>query len=602
MPPRLPHGHSHRALADEAHSADGSSSFIRRALAYALNAPRGLTDAEAARVEYVPSGGVQQLSSGMRVVHLRQHHLGVPLLDSGRSVRFDERGAFLTVTGRPAAVAPGDDAVIPRINAVEATYAACRHLADSVLREHVGAHLDVSNRRPRIVAEFGDPSRPTVLRKPPFRDPIVARLVILGDPGDSGDSKLAWEVRLALPHALGAYAVFVDAGARGRPRILETSRFSAHAAASGRVFEFNPVEQGDRVTRSFPLSREHYPAFSGRSLPSSAWVEADATSGDNASCVDAGGRPVRAAITNGSIVFEPGDSLGSAQVNAFYLVNFLHDFFLLLGFDEATGNFQKVSAAAAGGAGDPVKVALFEHPVPGHAFFVSRRDGQPPELVLGPLGARHTALDADIVIHEYCHGVTNRVIGGLAAEFPLRKPQSRALGEGFSDYFAISIQNYYRRREGRAPRDVFGAWVSGDKPAGLRNHAYGPGFPGTYGRLGKKGFEKDHDAGTVWCQALLEMNAALAAGGDPALGDELGWQIVFDSLRLLHPGEQGPTFLHARDAVLSALARLDPGALTAPADQLDRSVRAAFARLGMGPAAKSDSAGFGKIREDFGGT
>ena len=102
MPPRLPHGRSRRALADEAYSGGGSSSFIRRALAYALNSPRGLTDAEAAGVEYVPSGGVQRLSSGMRVVHLRQHHSGVPLVDAGRSVRLDERGALVAGTGRPA--------------------------------------------------------------------------------------------------------------------------------------------------------------------------------------------------------------------------------------------------------------------------------------------------------------------------------------------------------------------------------------------------------------------------------------------------------------------------------------------------------------------
>ena len=153
----------------------------------------------------------------------------------------------------------------------------------------------------------------------------------------------------------------------------------------------------------------------------------------------------------------------------------------------------------------------------------------------------------------------------------------------------------------RPPRNAFGGWVSGNANTGLRNQAYGGTFSGTYGSLGKNGFENDHDAGTVWCQALLDVNEVLGNRVDAARGDELGWQIVFDSLRLLHPGPEGPTFLHARDAVLSVLDRIDAARLTGDQDDLKRGVWKAFAKRGMGPAAVSGSAGFTKIKEDRGG-
>ncbi len=43
---------------------------------------------------------------------------------------------------------------------------------------------------------------------------------------------------------------------------------------------------------------------------------------------------------------------------------------------------------------------------------------------------------------------------------PLPHQQSAALGEGFSDYYALSILNYYRRRAGLTEEWVYGRWVT----------------------------------------------------------------------------------------------------------------------------------------------
>jgi extracellular elastinolytic metalloproteinase len=572
----------------------GEPSLVSRALVHALNTPRGLTHAEAQAVQYVP-GDLRRLGSGLQVVQLDQEHLGVPVVGSGRSVRFDARGAFLGVTGRPARV-PSALEVEPAGDPVEAVYVACRHLADELLAEE-GPRLELSHYRPRITAWFAHPSRPTVLRKPPFRDPILARLVV---DGEDGAALLAWEIRLGLPEGGGNYEVLVSAAER-RPRVLGALRASSHADVRGRVFHFNPDENQPRTEQIFPLAREVYPRLGDRPLPIGGWTAGDATSGRAGDCRDFRRRLVRATSVNGRLRFDlaQDDGLEQATVSAFYVVCLLHDFFHLLGFDEAAGNFSK--GPAARGRDTAVRVTVWDRALPGHAFFESEPDGRAPRLQLGRLGARHTAFDADIVMHEYVHGVTNRMIGGRSARHPLRGPQPRALGEGLSDYFALSIQNHFRRREGRPERTVYGHWISGGQPTGLRSHAYDDAFPGTYGSLGKSGFANVHDAGSVWCQTLLEATQALGADGDVQAGQDLAWRLVFDSLALLHPGLDGPTYLHARDTILQVLDAMDEAEFSAPRSVLRERLLEVFRRRGMGPAARSSGAGFEGIREDTGG-
>jgi hypothetical protein len=75
---------------------------------------------------------------------------------------------------------------------------------------------------------------------------------------------------------------------------------------------------------------------------------------------------------------------------------------------------------------------------------------------------------------------------------------------------------------------------------------------------------------------------------------------VFDSLRLLHPGPRGPTFLHARDALLSEFDAAVSAQHVSSDPALRQRVVEAFTRRGMGPAARSPDAGYRNIREDRG--
>ena len=51
----------------------------------------------------------------------------------------------------------------------------------------------------------------------------------------------------------------------------------------------------------------------------------------------------------------PFNSAGAAETFLFFALNYAHDFFYDLGFDEAAGNFQQDNFGRGGAGGDPVK-------------------------------------------------------------------------------------------------------------------------------------------------------------------------------------------------------------------------------------------------------
>lgn len=542
---------------------------------------------------YVPDA-VQYTRLSLRVVQFRQLHLGIPVYNARVSVHVDALGEPVRVMGRPVDVT-GPVISEPRVTAVAAMMAAARRI-----RPRVGVpRLPV----PEVLAQFFSPERPTVLRKPPFRDPLVAHLAFRVC---EGLVRLVWVVHLALPRGRGSYEVLVAADGR-RPDVLAWHSTTA-CAVTGSVYRTDPNEA--RETVAFPLESSYYselgPLPLGFPWP---WVHVASTDGNNARCyVNDTDLPLLGTRTGNDVKFEPQPDTGADQrvLNAFYVCNFLHDFFYLLGFDEKAGNFQRRNRGTEGLDNDQLIVQCFSSSdVQGAANMRSRKDGRSPELGLGLFEGRHTALDTDVVVHEYVHGVTNRMIGGLAHHDPLlNAQQSEAMGEGYSDYFALTIRNYYRRRDNRPESLTFGAWIADNDKRGWRRQSYESAvFRGAYGDLGQVGFVRPHDAGQVWCQALLAMHRGLATaiGAGPAADDQadvLGWRLVIASLPLCTPVH--PTFLDGRDAILMAFDAISPGAfLPASRADLRSAVVEAFRALGMGRLAHSATAFYRDVVADF---
>lgn len=130
----------------------------------------------------------------------------------------------------------------------------------------------------------------------------------------------------------------------------------------------------------------------------------------------------------------------------------------MLGFDERAGNFQEINFTGLGASGDSVEAHAHSGAVAGTANLLTPDDGMNPTMNMGLVTNtnRHTAFSADVVYHEFVHGATNRFVGGRLNTAALREPQSRGMGEGWSDYFALTVQNIFRDEE----MTTIGAWVA----------------------------------------------------------------------------------------------------------------------------------------------
>ncbi|KAL0062372.1 hypothetical protein AAF712_010718 [Marasmius tenuissimus] len=135
-----------------------------------------------------------------------------------------------------------------------------------------------------------------------------------------------------------------------------------------------------------------------------------------------------------------GSNLDAARTNAFYIGNTFHDVLYLYGFTEAAFNFQNDNFGKGGVGNDSVRITV-QDTVRGtnDAFFGTGPDGQHPACIL--LLWTHTdpfrdgAMQNDVLIHEFTHGLTNRMTGGGTATC-LSATESEGMGEGWSDALA----------------------------------------------------------------------------------------------------------------------------------------------------------------------
>jgi hypothetical protein len=195
-------------------------------------------------------------------------------------------------------------------------------------------------------------------------------------------------------------------------------------------------------------------------------------------------------------------------------------------------------------------------------------------------------LDAGIIVHEYGHGISNRLVGGPSNVNCLANPQQP--GEGISDFFTL----VYTARPGQQGSDGrgIGTYAIGQSPGGqgLRTQRYSTDSAvnsWTYESI--NGAARPHGVGAVWAQALWEMYWALAGahGIDEDLYDALGGAGNQRALLYVTEGLKNtacnPTFTQLRDGILQAARTLHGG------EDVCR-LWAAFADFGLGIDAVSN--------------
>jgi len=604
---------SPKAVADQAYT-EAAVEYVRSRASETMGLDGGPI------AEFVPDPYIQRTSANRTVVSLHQQYQGVSLFGITTQVHFGPDRRPRCLVGDPASTARMPPTV-PVVDAAQAVLIAARYLerhADSDEDDGWGQVRDwpvlevASDYQPRVISAFERPNRPTVLDRGPFGKEVPAILVFFYL---DSEVRLCWQLRVTMPDGMQEYLMLVAADRssadHGDPPdpddavLLCTSTTSgATAAATANVFLHNPGFAGREVVE-LPRPADTYP-LNGTAIalpnpfPPQWWIDADSTIGNCVNAVDADNATAFVGTTaSGALSFDPAqeDSAEQRLLNAFFFCNYMHDFFYMLGFDENAGNFQRMNLTCTGAATDAVLVQIHPREILFTANMKSSgTDGKAPTLNLGTVsladGIRHTALDADVVFHEYVHGVSNRLVGGRMHPVPLQQPQSKGMGEGWGDYFALTIQNHSRPVE----KVILADWATG-KPGGLRSAPYDDDYPNRFGTIGAPAFTSPHRIGEIWCATLMHMHRALDRALGAPRGHQLAWQIVFDGMKVT---PANPSFLDGREAILAALEDLhEDGRLSSEeAAVARRTVWTSFARFGMGAAAASAGASLKDIVED----
>ncbi|MBA3770168.1 MAG: M36 family metallopeptidase, partial [Blastocatellia bacterium] len=318
----------------------------------------------------------------------------------------------------------------------------------------------------------------------------------------------------------------------------------------------------------------------------------------------------------------PGSAYQQGTVTQlFYISNWFHDELYRLGFTEQAKNFQNDNFGRGGSSGDRVRAEGQDSNGFNNANFSTFADGIRPRMQMylwaGPTPDIDGNLDADVVIHEYAHGLSNRLHGNASG---LTMNMSRGLGEGWSDFYGHAMLS-------EATDPINGIYTTGgyDTYLGVfgytNNYYYGirrfpkavMSFTGGNGRshnpltfadadqsqldvsdgafargpYGSDNADAVHNLGEIWSSALWEVRARMINRLGWAVGNRKVLQLVTDGMKL---APLAPTFITERDAIIAAAQASSPPTVAA-ADVAD--IWAGFAVRGIGASASVQVNGTG---------
>ena len=296
-----------------------------------------------------------------------------------------------------------------------------------------------------------------------------------------------------------------------------------------------------------------------------------------------------------------------AVTQLFYTNNRYHDELYKVGFTEAARNFQNDNFGRGGAAVDRVSAEAQDSSGTNNANFATPADGGRGRMqmfVFTQSPGRDGDLDADIVVHEHTHGLSNRLVGNASG---LSTNSARSMGEGWSDFYGLTLLsqesdpiNGIYTTGAYATFNVFGIGTTNSyygirrfpyavlaSTGGPNNRPFNPltfadyntgcvltdgAFPASPPFAGNSCSEV-HNAGEIWAVALWEVRAKLIQRLGFAVGNRRVLQLVTDGLKLT---PNAPNFLQARNAIIQAAQ----AATFTSADVAD--VREGFRIRGMG--------------------
>jgi len=289
--------------------------------------------------------------------------------------------------------------------------------------------------------------------------------------------------------------------------------------------------------------------------------------------------------------------------NLFYWSNVLHDVHYLYGFTESARNFQVNNYGRGGLGNDAVLAETQDGSGTNNANFFTPPDGAAPRMQMFEFTStsprRDSSFDSQIVVHEYGHGVSNRLTGNGSG---LGALQSGGMGEGWSDWWALMFTQKTAADTTTPQGAATYSLGQPDNGPGFREFRYQFAITNTtletFNDFNQPGGTQVHQAGTRWAAALWDLNHLLIQkyGYEPNIYNSTSTAGNIRALHLVMNGLKlqplNPSFIQARDAILLADTTLNGGA-----NHLE--IWTAFARRGLGQFASTSSSNSSIVTTSF---
>ncbi len=282
--------------------------------------------------------------------------------------------------------------------------------------------------------------------------------------------------------------------------------------------------------------------------------------------------------------------------NLFYWNNIIHDVMYAYGFDEPAGNFQTNNLGRGGIGNDHVLAEAQDGGGSNNANFSTPSDGSSGRMQMylwtSTTPNRDGDVDNGVIVHEFGHGISNRLTGGPSNSSCLGNAEQ--MGEGWSDYYALMFTQDWPSSNLNSgftnPRGI-GTYVENESPSGLgiRSQKYCTDFTVNNKVYAASIPSEPHSLGEIWCATLWDMtwniiqqegiinpNIYNLAGGG---GNNIALKLVTEGLKLQ---PCSPGFISGRDAIIQADINLYGGVHVC-------AIKEAFRRRGMGDGASEGS-------------
>ncbi|HEV7922988.1 MAG TPA: proprotein convertase P-domain-containing protein [Thermoanaerobaculia bacterium] len=309
-----------------------------------------------------------------------------------------------------------------------------------------------------------------------------------------GEARLAWRY-VTSDH----FAHWMDASS-GETLRTEQLFWTAQA----RVFDVNPVAKlNNPALRDQNDSPDAVPAAAYDLVDLQDLNASGSLGGPNAIIVDAEGPPVTPAEVTRPLLFDRGES-GFEDVNAYFQIDRSLRYIQSLGYTGARRIIAypiPVDPHGAGGADN--------------SYYIPSAVAGRGTLFFGE-GGTDDAEDSDIMLHELGHAIQDWIAPGTFGG--ASSSESRAMGEGFGDYWSFSSTYQATVRSGRDPFCIadWDARCAGDDSSEQCGYAAGADClrrvdssktMADYIRSETAGTE--HRNGEIWSSALRELFLAI---------------------------------------------------------------------------------------------